>query len=336
MAATQCILNIASKFFHLNDISINTEKIVAIPINHRVKAPYLTISGLDISIAKKGKAYRYLEIFLSTDDFSKPSFTKTQHFWQIIRTQGDESAGHQLDALATLSFSVVLLLNSVNSFLAGITNTLASCKLSLNNVLPNVFQAGSGISVADILGLDQYISVNGGLVGGHVLASDSASGGCRVSLSSISEHLFENISDGIVVYTDGLIKDLGFIDAYDDAAAYFLNINNDMRVGGHSGVYGNECANLLANAVTSSDIVLPVETSYHFLFIEKKPVSKNACYFVRCLFDAMSFVSWKAKCVAYVVKGTLYNKIDMQCTFSAWHSDDQFQSGFTSYFSACF
>ncbi|KAG9294889.1 hypothetical protein G9A89_003229 [Geosiphon pyriformis] len=70
------ILDIASGFFALNDISINNEKTVVIPINQGVKVVFLCISGLPISIAKKGKAHHYLEIFLSTNELSKPSLAK--------------------------------------------------------------------------------------------------------------------------------------------------------------------------------------------------------------------------------------------------------------------
>ncbi|KAG9297313.1 hypothetical protein G9A89_002002 [Geosiphon pyriformis] len=74
--ATQNILDIASEFFALNDISINNEKTVVIPINQGVRVASLCISSLPILIAKKGKAYRYLRIFLSTNALSKPSLAK--------------------------------------------------------------------------------------------------------------------------------------------------------------------------------------------------------------------------------------------------------------------
>ncbi|KAG9306816.1 hypothetical protein G9A89_005717 [Geosiphon pyriformis] len=77
-AATQHILNVASGFFQVNDISINNDKTVAIPINCRVSSPHLLISGLPISIAKRGEPYRYLGIFLSTEGLSKPSLAKTR------------------------------------------------------------------------------------------------------------------------------------------------------------------------------------------------------------------------------------------------------------------
>ncbi|KAG9284669.1 hypothetical protein G9A89_003629 [Geosiphon pyriformis] len=53
LAATQHILDIASNFFLINNIAINTNKMVAIPINQEAKEVSLSISGSKISIAKK-------------------------------------------------------------------------------------------------------------------------------------------------------------------------------------------------------------------------------------------------------------------------------------------
>ncbi|KAG9301391.1 hypothetical protein G9A89_018063 [Geosiphon pyriformis] len=75
-ASTQYALNIVSEFFVINDISINSEKTVAIPINQGVKVASLNICGQPISVAKKGEADRYLGIFLSTKGLSKPSVAK--------------------------------------------------------------------------------------------------------------------------------------------------------------------------------------------------------------------------------------------------------------------
>ncbi|KAG9286341.1 hypothetical protein G9A89_014507 [Geosiphon pyriformis] len=77
-ALTQHILDIVSKFFEVNDIAINSEKTVAIPINRRVLNMSLRINRLSIPIAKQGEAYRYLGIFLSTDRLFKFSLAKAQ------------------------------------------------------------------------------------------------------------------------------------------------------------------------------------------------------------------------------------------------------------------
>ncbi|KAG9305603.1 hypothetical protein G9A89_001664 [Geosiphon pyriformis] len=76
MTATQNILDIASEFFGINDISININKMVTILINMRVENPQLFISGAAISIAKKKELHRYLDIFLSTDGLSIPNLAK--------------------------------------------------------------------------------------------------------------------------------------------------------------------------------------------------------------------------------------------------------------------
>ncbi|KAG9301975.1 hypothetical protein G9A89_021019 [Geosiphon pyriformis] len=77
-AALQFILDIASNFYLINNISINNDKTIAIPINQRVKDVVLKISGSLISIAKHGVPHRYLGIFLSTSHLSKPSLAKVQ------------------------------------------------------------------------------------------------------------------------------------------------------------------------------------------------------------------------------------------------------------------
>ncbi|KAG9288561.1 hypothetical protein G9A89_003436 [Geosiphon pyriformis] len=75
-AATQYIFNIANEFFRLNNISINNNKTVAIPINYRVAVPFLSISNAPISIAKKRVSHYYLGVFLFSNELSKPSLAK--------------------------------------------------------------------------------------------------------------------------------------------------------------------------------------------------------------------------------------------------------------------
>ncbi|KAG9287946.1 hypothetical protein G9A89_017541 [Geosiphon pyriformis] len=75
-SAIQHILNVASEFFQINNISINNDKTVVILINSRINNPSLSISGLPISITKKEEFYRYLGIFLLTEGLFKPSLVK--------------------------------------------------------------------------------------------------------------------------------------------------------------------------------------------------------------------------------------------------------------------
>ncbi|KAG9285141.1 hypothetical protein G9A89_000642 [Geosiphon pyriformis] len=78
------ILNIASKFFVINDILINNNKTVAISINQRVKNALLLIDRLPILIAKKGKLYQYLSIFLSTKGLSKSSLAQAYKNFSFV------------------------------------------------------------------------------------------------------------------------------------------------------------------------------------------------------------------------------------------------------------
>ncbi|KAG9290827.1 hypothetical protein G9A89_010976 [Geosiphon pyriformis] len=62
---TQNILNIASEFFKLMDISINTEKTVAISINPRTSNTFLEVSKSSILITKSGEANSDVKFFSS-------------------------------------------------------------------------------------------------------------------------------------------------------------------------------------------------------------------------------------------------------------------------------
>ncbi|KAG9306832.1 hypothetical protein G9A89_005733 [Geosiphon pyriformis] len=73
---TQHILNIASEFFDINNISINNDKTVVILINCKIVDSFLLISGSPISIAKREELHYYLEIYLSTESLFKPNLAK--------------------------------------------------------------------------------------------------------------------------------------------------------------------------------------------------------------------------------------------------------------------
>ncbi|KAG9298996.1 hypothetical protein G9A89_020309 [Geosiphon pyriformis] len=75
-STTQYILNIASKFFDINNISINNNKTVAILINCKIADPSLLISKSPIFIVKKEESHHYLRIYLSTKGLSKLSLAK--------------------------------------------------------------------------------------------------------------------------------------------------------------------------------------------------------------------------------------------------------------------
>ncbi|KAG9299065.1 hypothetical protein G9A89_020378 [Geosiphon pyriformis] len=171
-AATQYILNIASEFFRVNNISINNDKTVAIPINCRVSVLSLFISGSPISVVCRGEFHQYLSIFLSTEGLSKPNLAKAYsniHFftnlvlrkvfgyipvgvcnkWNVLICRG-----LKLKAGLLLDFSMALLISFVNS--GGILghlfiHILLDCNLSLGGSLTSAFQFCDGVFMSVVL-----------------------------------------------------------------------------------------------------------------------------------------------------------------------------------------
>ncbi|KAG9294951.1 hypothetical protein G9A89_017745 [Geosiphon pyriformis] len=224
--ATQKILDIVSKFFSINNISINTSKTVTIPINQKVKDMSLSISSSNILVAKKRKFHQYLGIFISSDGLSKPSLAKAhsdvrffsnvvlkkaiteKQFlylvsavlqpivsyrfqfscvsksvcdrWNVMLKKGlklktnllkdfPSDALHYPELFGLRTFEQVLTenllaslisfanANPMDCFLFGITHALVLCNLSLDGDMFDVFQAGGGVTVLDVLGSDSYL-----------------------------------------------------------------------------------------------------------------------------------------------------------------------------------
>ncbi|KAG9307380.1 hypothetical protein G9A89_017209 [Geosiphon pyriformis] len=129
-AATQYILDNASEFIRFNNISINNDKTVAIPINCRVVDLVLTVSSLLISIAKKGELHHYLGIFLSSEGLSRPSLAKAhldvQFFVNLVLKKAIS------DKQCSLYFS--------------------GCDLSLGGSLADAFRFRSGTPMSCVFG----------------------------------------------------------------------------------------------------------------------------------------------------------------------------------------
>ncbi|KAG9307427.1 hypothetical protein G9A89_017257 [Geosiphon pyriformis] len=165
---------------------------------------------------------------------------------------------------------------------AGTMHTLALCNTFLGGILSNVFKAGSGVPILDVLGMKGYLGVRkflrkyglifpnqlldhygkcftwntfcrwkrlnsrgsiptwfvfisnfikcSGLSNNMVMAFHSASADVVYNTGFVSEWLLAAKCDFINVYTNSSVKDLGFIDAYGNAAAYFPKANASIGV----------------------------------------------------------------------------------------------------------
>ncbi|KAG9301438.1 hypothetical protein G9A89_018110 [Geosiphon pyriformis] len=127
--------------------------------------------------------------------------------------------------------------------LASITNTLALYKLFLGGNLSNIFCISSDIVIADVLGLKQYlgmisedlflVDLNRYLVNNCVLVSNSILSYCLDEVNSVNKCLLKSELSFFFVYTDSLDKELGTVSTHGGAIAYFLDIDNDIRVEVH-------------------------------------------------------------------------------------------------------
>ncbi|KAG9304139.1 hypothetical protein G9A89_019701 [Geosiphon pyriformis] len=104
-----------------------------------------------------------------------------------------------------------------------------------------------------------------------------------------------------------------------------------VKVKSHSGVSGNERADLAAQAASGSSFSLLAGVHEHFLVAEGTAVSGNARHFVRDIFRSICYVHWKAGPGYDVIPDALIGCINWVVTAKVWHSDSYMLAGFTNY-----
>ncbi|KAG9288206.1 hypothetical protein G9A89_020512 [Geosiphon pyriformis] len=407
LAVMQNILNIASEFFSINNISINSEKTVAISINQGVKEAELFISGSSISVAKRTKVHNDIKFFLNV--VLRKTITKKQFLYLVFAVlhsiicyrlqfsfaskgvceKWDKLLRKRLKFKANLPrdfpsmalhhsklyglkpfeqvLSESLLANLINFSNAdapapSLFSVLASCKASLGDAFSNVFQAGTGVPILDVLGLDGYLSVKKSLIKyGLIFANQFLDHHVDVVFHSAptiffhdigftSEHLLAFGHESIEVYIDGSVKSLGSIGICGGAAAYFPRANTSVSIK----VLGLLSSTLVElQAITLALKCVPVSSTVELFTdsqalldickfdigmsvpdfrhkIEDRSVSGNTRHFVKNLFDAINFVKWDSRCDTSVVEVGDAGEIDIHKSFNVWHPDSRICSGYTS------
>ncbi|KAG9298068.1 hypothetical protein G9A89_018151 [Geosiphon pyriformis] len=142
----------------------------------------------------------------------------------------------------------------------------------------------------------------------------------------------------IDVYTDGSVRNLGFIDAYGGTTAYFSKINISVGIK-IIGLLSSILVKLQAIALAleyisvSSTVTLFINSQalldicmfdvdmsgLNFCFKKHSGIienEQNACYFVRSLFNTVNFVSWKSKCAVCFINMGIVGNINTTKTFS--------------------
>ncbi|KAG9289003.1 hypothetical protein G9A89_015552 [Geosiphon pyriformis] len=202
----------------------------------------------------------------------------------LMANLGNKLTGSQLDALILFPFS------------ASVTHALTLCNTFLDSALPNIFRAGFGVLILDVLGVSGYL-VFGSLSNNEVVAFCSAPANVVWDTGFVSEQLLATRHGSIDVYMNGSVKSLGSIGACSGAAAYFLKANKKVKE--HSGVIENEHRN-----------------------------------FVRKLFNAVNFVGWESKFGTSIVDINFAGDVNSSKSFSVWYPNGGIRFGYTSLSSA--
>ncbi|KAG9305914.1 hypothetical protein G9A89_016567 [Geosiphon pyriformis] len=232
----------------INNISINNDKTVAIPINSQIANPSLTISDLPISIAKKGEPHRYLSIFLSSEGLSMPSLAKAysdiQFFVNLVLRKAILDKQFTYLASAVLlpiisyrtQFSFILIqaesksaavlafVNSVahvnvslsNNFLSGVVCIFSGCNLSLGTSLASAFRLWGGTPMSIVLDEPRFLKCVLSLKHYgiafveqlHNRHDGSLSGLSTVGMKAGTAVFFENIDSELGVKMSGLVSSM--------------------------------------------------------------------------------------------------------------------------------
>ncbi|KAG9292066.1 hypothetical protein G9A89_017966 [Geosiphon pyriformis] len=263
--ATQHILNIASDFFKINDISINNEKTVAIPINCQVVNPTLNISGLPISVAKKEEPHHYLGIFLSSEGLSRPS---------LVRVHSD-----------VWFFTNLVLRKAISDkqftyLVSAVLVPIISYRTQFNALIRKGLKSKSGLPL-DFPNDALYYSSLYGLKTFEQIQAESKSASIVSFANSVDVLDTTSSFIGLLFLDGGASHDI--LQSYSSlcrletrnmkagAAVFFENFNlglgldiNWVKVKSHFGIMDNKCADEFAKTAAFSDFCLPSSINERF------------------------------------------------------------------------
>ncbi|KAG9285432.1 hypothetical protein G9A89_010907 [Geosiphon pyriformis] len=203
--ATQHILNVASEFFRVNNISINNDKTVAIPINSRVSVPSLFISGSPISVAHRGKPHWYLVLRKVVSD---------KQFLYLVSAVLHSIIGYRMQ----FGYIPVGVCNKWNALIRKGLKLKAGLLIDFPS---DTIHHPSFYGLKSFLQCQSETSVGTGLLNFCELDDFVATRGClsQIDVNSLS------------VYMDGSLKYLGTVDCRAGAVIFFEDINLGLGVG---------------------------------------------------------------------------------------------------------
>ncbi|KAG9294107.1 hypothetical protein G9A89_021466 [Geosiphon pyriformis] len=102
------------------------------------------------------------------------------------------------------------------------------------------------------------------------------------------------------------------------------------KVKDHSGILGNEHADIIASAVSVSDWFLPPHLDEHFLMTDGNIVSGNSRHFVHDTFRAMCRARWEVGSGSKILPVNLCADVDWSRSSLVWHPDLHMATSFTN------
>ncbi|KAG9288103.1 hypothetical protein G9A89_017698 [Geosiphon pyriformis] len=103
-----------------------------------------------------------------------------------------------------------------------------------------------------------------------------------------------------------------------------------IKIKGHVGITGNVLADALAEQAVYSGVSLPARINCRYVVADGRPVSGNACHFVRNIFHFICKFQWEVGPGQGVVSCLFGLVVDWNSTTLVWHSDSYMLSGNTS------
>ncbi|KAG9295246.1 hypothetical protein G9A89_000069 [Geosiphon pyriformis] len=360
--ATQHILNVAGKFFQINNISINNDKTVVIPINCRYLGIFISTEGL----LKPSLAKANLDVCFFTNLYYGIAFVDQlwdRHgdvfswlifkWWKRLDPHGPVSEWFKCSVEFLVAFRSFLLVSvgvgpvdicgsgdfaSVCDCLSRVGTDSLSVYTdgSLKNLGTTGCRAGTAAFFEDInLGLG--ISVRG-LVSSTLAELQAIALALECILVARSVCLFSDSQAALDAYMSEI--NLVYSDFHNQCWVEHQHIRNVIhsknlrvswhKVKSHSGMLGNNWADSITNTTTLSDWFLPPCVDEHFLLVDDSIVSGNSRHFVRNVFHAVCRVCWKVSSSSGFLSGDLHLDVDWPSSFRVWHSDSHMATDFTS------
>ncbi|KAG9286519.1 hypothetical protein G9A89_014685 [Geosiphon pyriformis] len=339
-ATTQHILNVASEFFKINDISINNNKTVAILINCQISDSYLTVNNSPIFVAKKGELHYYLGIFLSSNGLSKPSLTKVHsNVWFFVnlvlrKAILDKQFAYLflagvLNTLYTFQFESESIPQTifwlfcefdvvgVNLLHVNTAHLFVYTDESLSNLGTPDMMAGAALFFENIdLGLSIKIS---GLVSSMMAKLQAIALALKCIPSSYSVDLFlDNQAVLNACRSKSMLAHLDFRNQYWVKHHYIINVIccknldvNWVKVKDYSGISSNKHTDVFVRAAAFFDWHLPHIINEHF-------------------FKAGGTIVFEVGSGSQIMVDSLHADIDWSRSSLVWHSDSYLAAGFIS------